>query len=276
MLVVRPINSLDLPELAPYRTLKRPADHERAGIFVAEGEKVVRRLLGTRLEVVSMLATPEWIEALGPELETRVERVTAFVAPRTVLDQMVGFDLYQGVLAVAKTPPPATLESILDNANRPRLLVALDGLNNSTNLGVVLRNCAAFGVQAVITGEACASPWLRRSVRNSMGAIFQLSIATSTRLEVDLLCLSQAGIKTVAAHPGSGAASLYSTDLRGDCCVVFGNEGDGISPAVLASCQEAVAIPMPEQVDSLNVSSASAAFLSEVSRQRAASSTHLP
>ena len=269
MLEVRSIASLDLPDLAPYRTLKRPIDHEREGIFVAEGEKVVCRLLQTDLRVVSVLVTPEWVEQLTPALEARCETVTAFVAGREVLDQLVGFELYQGVLAVAKVPAQETLESVLRQSKTPRLLVALDGLNNSTNMGVVLRNCAAFGVQAVITSETCTSPWLRRSVRNSMGAIFHLKTVASTNLVRDLEVMSNGGMKIVAAHPRSGASPLYETDLSGDCCIVFGNEGDGISAAVLDACNEFAAVPMPPHVDSLNVSSASAAFLSEAARQRA-------
>jgi tRNA G18 (ribose-2'-O)-methylase SpoU len=268
VLVVRPIDTLDLPELAPYRTLRRPVDHEQAGIFVAEGEKVVHRLLATSLEMLSVLVTPEWIEPLRPLLEDRVETVTAFVGAREILDRMVGFDLYQGVLAVAKIPAPKTLDQILAESASPRLFVALDGLNNSTNMGVVLRNCSAFGAQAVITGETCASPWLRRSVRNSMGAIFHLPAVPSSNLAADLAALARAGLKICAAHPRPDALSLYEADLTGDCCLVFGNEGEGLSRRALEACSEHVVIPMPSHVDSLNVGSASAAFLNEVARQR--------
>lgn len=269
MLAIHPIQTLDLPELAPYRTLRRPSDHERDGIFVAEGDKVIERLLETPLEVISVLAVPEWLERLRPHLESRPEVVNAYVAPRELLDRMVGFELYQGVLALARIPAPADLHTVLREAQRPRLFVALDGLNNSTNLGVVLRNCGAFNVHGVITGETCASPWLRRSVRNSMGAIFRLRVVASPDLAADLRMLAGQGLKTVAAHPRPDATSLFNVDLVNDCCLVFGNEGDGISQPVLDACLEHVTVPMPSHLDSLNVSSASSAFLFEVNRQRA-------
>ena len=74
------------------------------------------------------------------------------------------------------SPAPLTLEEILAKSPKPKLFVAIDGLSNAENLGAVVRNCVAFGVQALLVGETCSSPFLRRSVRNSMGTIFQLPV----------------------------------------------------------------------------------------------------
>ena len=148
-------------------------------------------------------------------------------------------------------------------------MAAADGLSNAENLGALVRNCAAFNAQALIVGETCTSPFLRRAVRGSMGAVFHLPIVESASLPQALHDLRERGIRCIAAHPHSDGRTLAQADLAGDCCIVFGSEGYGISSPVLAACDEAAAIPMPPTVDSLNVGSAAAVFLYEASRQRA-------
>ncbi|MFN3407454.1 MAG: TrmH family RNA methyltransferase [Limisphaerales bacterium] len=263
------IASLDAPELAPYRTMRRPVEHVRQGIFVAEGEKVVRRLLqDTRFEVVSVLLPDKWLAAYEPLLAAHPQTIPVFTAESRLLEQLVGFHLYQGVLAVGRIPPPPTVASLLAGAPRPRLFVAADGLSNAENIGVLVRNCAAFSVQGLLVGETCASPWLRRAVRNSMGNIFQVPIVETAALLDALRLLQSNGVRLVAAHPHTEQTTLAATDLTGDCCLVLGSEGDGLRPEVLAACDVAAAIPMPPTVDSMNVTSAAAVFLYEAARQR--------
>ena len=268
MFAVNHISSLDLPELQPYATMRRPLEQERQGIFVAEGEKVVRRLLESRFEVVSVLLPEKHLENFRPLLAARPENLNVFLAEKKLLEQLVGFSMYQGVLAVGKIPLPASLDGILQNSPKPLMLVAVDGLTNAENLGALVRNCVAFGAQALIVGETSSSPFLRRAVRNSMGAIFDLPVVEVTSLVQSLRDLRARGIRCVAAHPAAGGRTLAQADFSRDCCLVFGNEGHGISPEVLAACDEAVAIPMPPRVDSLNVATAAAVFLYEASRQR--------
>lgn len=268
MFTVHRIDSLDLPELAPYRTLKRPVAHEAQGIFVAEGDKVVHRLLESSLVIVSVLI-PEhrWAE-YEPGLSRRTEDIKAFVTPKSVVEQLVGFEMFQGVLAVAKIPPPLTLDELLTRAPQPRLLIAADGLTNAENIGALVRNCAAFGAQALLVGETCASPFLRRAVRNSMGTVFQLPVLQPPSLVAALWELQSRGVRCLAAHPHMVQAQVWQTDFTGDCCLVLGSEGEGLSPRVREACDAAVAIPMQSGVDSLNVASASAVFLYEARRQR--------
>jgi tRNA G18 (ribose-2'-O)-methylase SpoU len=148
------------------------------------------------------------------------------------------------------------------------LLVAIEALSSAENVGAVVRNCAAFAVPALITGETCTSPFLRRAVRSSMGTIFDLPVIESANLVATLSSLRTAGIRCIATHPHAIGHDLSVANLRDDCCLVFGSEGYGLSKAVLEICDEAVAIEMPNTVDSLNVSSAAAVFLYEARRQR--------
>ena len=293
---IQNISSLELPELAPYRTLRRPFEHEEQGIFVAEGDKVVRRLLESHFGVVSVLLPKDRLEEFLPLIQSRLEKeITIYVnEKKSILEELVGFEMFQGVLGIGKIPPPPSLEKILADSPRPRLFVAMDALANSENLGTLVRNCAAFGVHALIVGETCSSPFLRRAVRNSMGTIFQLPIyqVRNRRGEISeprhadgtlkrrddpvptladtLRELRAHGVRCLAAHPHTEKKFLTAADFTGDVCIVLGSEGSGISAPVLAACDEAVAIPMANGVDSLNVGAAAAVFLFEAARQRTA------
>ena len=268
MLRVQQIDSLDLPELEPYRTMRRSQEHERRGFVVVEGEKVVRRLLATPLTVISLLITEEWLGVLRPQLEARPECVHAYVGKKDLLENMVGFQLYHGVLALTQIPKSPSLDEALACSEQPHLLVAADGIASAENMGVLVRNAAAFSVSALIVGETCASPWLRRAVRNSMGGIFHLPVINAVDLAECLRDLARRGTATIAAHPAAHAQKLSQSNLARDCCLVFGSEGHGLSQPVLDACGEHVAVPMPKHVDSLNVSNAAAVFLYEAARQR--------
>ncbi len=269
MFVVRQIESLDLPALAPYRTMRRPVDHVHQGIFVAEGEKVVRRLLESpTFRVVSLLIPPKWLDDYGFLIEKRPETIEVFVADKKVLEELIGFSMYQGVLAVGRIPPQPSLESVLDNSPRPLLLLATDGLSNAANMGAVVRNCVAFGCHALIVGETCSPPWLRRSVRSSMGTIFDLPVIETASLVLTLRGLRNRGVHILGAHPHVDGRTLAQVNLNRDVCIVVGSEGTGLGPEVLEAGDEQAAIPMQQGVDSLNVTSATSVFLYEANRQR--------
>src|SRR2546426_7673578 len=135
MYYVRKISSFDLPELQAYRTMRRQVEHREQGIFVAEGEKVVRRLLESKFIVVSMLLPERWLGDLMPLLESRPEEVQVYVAEKSLLETLTGFSMYQGLLAVGKIPERNSFEEILAASPAPRLLAAADGLASAENLG---------------------------------------------------------------------------------------------------------------------------------------------
>jgi tRNA G18 (ribose-2'-O)-methylase SpoU len=270
MFHIHKITSLDLPELQPYRTMRRPAEHREQGIFVAEGEKVVRRLLESHFPLVSVVLPEKWVADYEPLLKARSEKdIPVFViSEKQVLEELIGFSMYQGVLAVGKIPSRTTLEEILKQSPKPNLFAAVDGLTSAENIGAVVRNCVAFGVQGMIVGETSSSPYLRRAVRNSMGTIFQLPVTESSSLVQSLSALRASGVRCIAAHPHVSGRTIADADFKTDCCIVLGSEGQGISPAALELCDDAVAIPMSANVDSLNVGAAAAVFLYEAARQR--------
>ena len=265
---VQRIDTLELPELAPYRTLRRPLEHREQGIFVAEGEKVVRRLLESDFTVVSVLLPEKWFREYEPLIRSRPESICVYLAEKDTLQELTGFSMFQGVLAVGKIPSAHTLETVLKQSTRPYLFAAVDGLANAENVGALVRNCAAFGVQALLVSRSSSSPFLRRAVRNSMGAIFRLPVVERLDLGEALRELRTRGVRCIAAHPRLDTQTLWQADFSPDCCIIFGSEGYGISDAVLSGCDTCVAVPMHSGVDSLNVSHAAAVFFYEASRQR--------
>ncbi len=268
ILQIKPVQSLDAPELALYLTLRRVEEHERAGVLVATNVKVIKRLLASRYTVVSALLTPAWLEKLEPQLRARPEDICVYVAEKAVLETITGYQLHQGALAVAKIPPQPDFETLLNNSPRPLLLAAAEGIASAENLGSIVRCCAAFGVHFLIVGETCGSPFQRRAVSGSMGTTFEQPLVRVDNLVATLTALRARGVRCLAAHPRPGAKKLAAVDLRGDCCLVFGAEGPGLTPAVLAACDDLVEIPMPSHMNSLNVAVATGIFLYEATRQR--------
>src|SRR5262245_9191257 len=176
--------------------------------------------------------------------------------------------MFQGVLAVGKIPSARTLDTVLEQSGHPYLFAAVEGLSNAENVGALVRNCAAFGVQALLVSKSSSSPFLRRAVRNSMGAIFRLPVVERLDLTTVLCELRTRGVLCIAAHPQRDKHTLWQADFSSDCCVVFGSEGYGLPADVLAGCDASVSIPMHSGVDSLNVGHAAAVFFYEACRQR--------
>lgn len=272
MVRVRPVLGVaefDTPELAPFRTMRWQQAQRDQGIFVAEGEKVVRRLLESDLEVISLLLPSKWHTEYSDLLAKRPEPlIEVFIAEKDLLEKLTGFSFYQGVLAVGRVPAVIPVETIIAQASHPRLMVALDSVSSAPNMGGLIRNCAAFGASALMVGETCCSPWLRRSVRSSMGTIFKVPMIESANLSETIQLFKNSGFRIIAAHAHTDKRSITAANFRQDCVIVLGSEGYGISPQILQLCDEEVLIPMQNRVDSLNVGTAGAIFLYEAARQR--------
>lgn len=267
MFTVCHIQSLDLPALDPYRTMRLQEEQRQQGIFVAEGDKVVRRLLAhPQFGVESLLLPTPKLPEFEASLEARPENIAVYLAEKHVLEVLTGYPLYQGILAVGRIPPAPPWKDLAHV--HPRLWVAVDGLTNAPNLGAVVRSAVAFGAQAMLVGETSTSPWLRRAVRSSMGAIFDIAVIETMNLAAALRELRAQGTACFAAEPGEEKQALQRTELSGDCCLVLGNEGTGVSDAVRQACDRSIAIPMGGGVDSLNVGCAASVLLYEVWRQR--------
>lgn len=258
-MTVHMIESLDDPRLEPYRHLKDTNRTRWFGRFVAEGEKLTQRLLASFCEVESLLVDRTHLERLSPHLRPEIEVLV--VADRLV-PQIVGFNFHRGVLACGKRPAGATLEQITLPLDKPLRLVVLPDVQDPENLGTIIRTSAAFGIDAILLGAACADPFSRRVLRTSMGAVWRLPIVQSGDLVADLRRLRDEfdvqPIATVLAHD---AIPLSDFTPPPRWAVLFGNEGHGLDESCVGLCEHRLTLPMREGTDSLNVSIAAGVFL---------------
>lgn len=270
MLHIHYLDTLDLPELEPYRSMRRRKDMKRGNLFVAEGSKVIRRLLDSSFsyELISFLLTQQWLEEFRMELEVRPEDIHAYVTDKNGIEEIIGHSSYQGVKVFARISKSFELDELLEKKQSPNLLVACDGLANAENMGVVVRNSAAFGARGILVGETSFSPFLTRTIRASMGTIFDMPAIHLENLVDTLKDLKWQGFQVFGAHPHADQRTIAQADFTRDVCIVFGSEGHGLSENVQKVCHDLLAIPMSAEVDSLNVGSSVAVFLYEVARQR--------
>ena len=245
MISIISIASFNYPDLTPYRTLRQSVEQFRKGMFIAEGTIVVERLLESAHKIISVLISQEWLEKYRERFNARPEQITVFVGKKELLNTIVGYNLHQSIMALGKIPAQETLDSVLAHSSPPYLFAAIDGLTNAENIGVIVRNCSAFGANAILAGETSSSPYLRRAVRNSMGTVFKMPVIHCTKLVESLTKLQSTHQFIIyAAHPHTDENKIQNTDFSGNCCIVFGSEGNGVSPQVLSVCDMPVAIPM--------------------------------
>ena len=233
------------------RTRREPAE----GMFIAEGEKVIRRALDAGYAMRSLLLEEKWL----PSMSDVVERVDApvYLADLAVLEQVTGYSVHRGALAaMARRPLPDALEL----AAGARRLVILEEVNNHTNIGAVLRCAAGLGVDAVLLDPRCADPLYRRSVKVSMGAVFAVPWARLTPWPSALSAVRALGFTVLALTPEPAATSLadLTPEVTDRAALLLGAEGPGLSAAALAAADLRVRIPMAAGVDSLNVAAAAA------------------
>jgi tRNA G18 (ribose-2'-O)-methylase SpoU len=249
-----PVTELGDPRLDDYRNLKEHTLKAESGRFIAESEPVVRKLLASPLPVHSLLLTePHW-ERLAPHVRSDVP---VFLADQSVLDEIAGFHVHRGCLAVGGRPTTARIPS------QARTVVVLEDLVDVDNVGAMVRNAAAFDADALVLSPRCADPFYRKAIRVSMGTVFGLPIVRLARWPDDLVALcAEAGLSLVGTVLDDGATPLGELAWPARVALLFGSEGPGLSADAKAVCNHLVTIPMArDKADSLNVATAGALFL---------------
>lgn len=256
------------PRLADYREIRDAERRRRDGTFIAEGRQVVRRLLSAgRYRVRSALVTPPALHALGEALGAA--GVPTYLVRQDVVEAVVGMEFHHGCLAAGERGAEPTLEAVLAEALRPRLVV-LEGLGDASNVGALFRNALAFGVGAVFLAPGTADPLYRKAIRVSSGATVALPFARLADWPRDLERLRDAGYTVVALTPRPEAVDIGELGderpLPARLALLLGTEGRGLSAESLAAADLQVRIPMAPEMDSLNVAAAGAVALHWLSR----------
>ena len=230
-------------------------EYPEKGIFIAESPKVVERALDAGYKPVSCLIEKKHICGEGKDVISRMGDTPIYTAEFDVLTHLTGFKLTRGMLCAMRRKPLQSIEDICLNAKR---IAILEDIMNPTNIGAIFRSAAALGMDAVLLTSACSNPLYRRSVRVSMGTVFQVPWTIMDNGGYD--ALKKMGFKKIAMALKEDTLSIRDPRLAeiDKLAVVLGTEGDGLSDETIADCDYTVKIPMSNGVDSLNVAAASA------------------
>ena len=256
---IRKVTDFSDPELDIYARLtevqllnRREPDK---GIFIAESPKVIERALNAGCVPISFLMETRHVENQAKGLIARCGDIPVFTAELDVLTQLTGFKLTRGMLCAMYRPKLPSVADICKNARR---VAVLEDVMNPTNMGAIFRSAAALGIDAVVLTSASSDPLYRRSIRVSMGTVFQ--VPWTYLGEGGISELRRLGFKTAAMALKSDSLPIYDPRLAkiDKLAIVLGTEGDGLAAGTIADCDYTVLIPMSHGVDSLNVAAASA------------------
>ncbi|MFB8037774.1 TrmH family RNA methyltransferase [Streptomyces sp. NPDC056004] len=256
------------------RRRREPAE----GLFIAEGEKVIRRARHAGYEMRSMLLSAKWVDLMRDVIDEVPAPVYA-VSPE-LAERVTGYHVHRGALASMQRKPLPTADELLATTfgtaaaddrtgavpppgggqRAARRVAVFEDIVDHANLGAAFRNAAALGIDAVLLTPRCADPFYRRSVKVSMGGVFQVPWTRLESWPKDVGVLRSAGFTLAALCLSERAITLDELAARKDekLALVFGTEGAGLAPGTLAAVDEHVRIPMDAGVDSLNVAAASA------------------
>jgi tRNA G18 (ribose-2'-O)-methylase SpoU len=246
------------PRLADYRDLRdvqlRTHLEAEHGLFLAEGEKVVRRALEAGFAARSFLMAPRWLDGLADVLAR--SDAPCYVVSEAAAEEVTGFHVHRGALASLERRQLPTLEEVLVGA---RQVLVLEDVVDHTNVGAIFRCGAAFGFDAVLLAPRCADPLYRRAVKVGMGAVFTTPWTRLPDWYDALPDLAARGFTTVALTLGDGARPLEEAVAGlGQVALVLGSEGHGLSRRWESTADRRAVIPMREGIDSLNVAAAAA------------------
>jgi len=244
---------LDDQRLFYFRDLQDRRLADEAGRFVVESELVVRKLLRSPVETESVMLTAPHLASLDPLLSSLSADFPVYVVPQAVMDQVTGFHVHRGCMAIARRPE----RSIPEDA---RLIAVCVDLVDVDNVGAMARNAAAFGVDALVLSPRCADPYYRKAVRTSAGAVLTLPIVRAARWPQELEDLRQRGFTLLGTALSPNAVPLAQCPRSPRTAVLFGSEGPGLDTATMDLCDALVTIPMAQSpaVNSLNVATAAA------------------
>ncbi|MBT2490102.1 RNA methyltransferase [Streptomyces sp. ISL-96] len=233
------------------RRKREPAE----GLFIAEGEKVIRRARHAGYEMRSMLLSAKWLDVMRDVIDEVPAPVYA-VSP-DLAERVTGYHVHRGALASMQRKPLPAAEDLLGGSGR---VAVFEDIVDHANLGAAFRNAAALGIDAILLSPRCADPLYRRSVKVSMGAVFQVPWTRLASWPKDVELLRSAGFTTAALCLSEQSITLDELVQRQHekLALIFGTEGVGLTPEALMAADEHVRIPMGAGVDSLNVAAASA------------------
>ncbi len=275
------ITDFAAPELDVYARLREVQllnrqDPEQ-GIFIAESPRVIERALDAGCVPISFLVEKKYLEQEAKTLMERCPETPFYTAEFDVLTQITGYKLTRGMLCAMRRPKPLSVEEVCAGAHR---IAILENVVNPTNVGAIFRSAAALNMDAVLLTPDCSDPLYRRSVRVSMGTVFQIPWTyfpeNAAWPEDGMNLLKEAGFKTVSMALRNDSVAIDDPILQAEerLAVILGTEGEGLASTTIADSDYTVKIPMSHGVDSLNVAAASAVAFWELGGKGTRSHSH--
>jgi tRNA G18 (ribose-2'-O)-methylase SpoU len=262
-----PIDDSADPRIAAYTNIRERDLLGREGMFIAEGEVVLRVLLTrSRHQPVSVFIAEKRVPSLAPLIAALPDPVPVYTAHQEIMDRIAGIHLHRGVLALGRRSPPVSAEQLLAAAGPQAIVLCLFGIANHDNVGGIFRNAAAFGADAVILDTASCDPLYRKAIRVSVGGSLTIPFARFGPGDDAVDLLARHGFAALALTP-NGAVSLEALPIAERIAVLLGSEGAGLPAEILARAKT-VRIPMAADFDSLNVATTSGIVLFELMSRR--------
>lgn len=266
------IDNLDSEELNIYHELSENQlsriYEPELGLFIAESAKVIERAMDAGYEPASILVEKDEVDREGKEVIARCKNlgpgsgaglnkeIPVYVAPKELMNKITGYNLTRGLLCAMKRKP---LPSVADICKGARRIAVLENVTNPTNVGAIVRNAAALGMDGILFTSGCADPLYRRAARVSMGTIFGIPWTYIPKNE-PVSILKDLGFKTVALALRDDTVDLEDESLLSEekLAILLGSEGYGLLDETIRNSDFCVKIPMSHNVDSLNVAACSA------------------
>lgn len=258
-MVIQKIENKDDERLAIFYTkressLKNMPEYEN-GVFVAESSLVINRALDKKYEPICFLVVEGETDKYQDIFNRCDDDIVVYEASEEIFKSLKGYILIKGILALFKRKKTSSIEDVVDNKKR---IVVLEEVVNPTNVGTIFRNAAAlFADGVLLTSDSC-DPLYRRSIRTSMGNVFNINYTYVNR-DNYIELLHQKGFKIVSFALRDNSVEINDEKLNNEdkLAIVFGSEGYGLSQNTIDCSDYVVKISMNNEVDSLNVASCS-------------------
>lgn len=226
--------------------------------FIADGDKIVLKALNSDLKIYKLFAKEDFINENIELISSKVDSNNIFTADKQFLNEIVGFRLHTGVLALVEMPEPNKIEE-LDNQ-----IVVFNNIERAENTAAIIRSGVGFGFNSYIFDDRSCHPYSRKSVRISMASVFKTKYHITDNLLESLEYLKSINYEIIAVEIHKNSINLNNYKFNSKIVLIFGSESYGIDSNILNFADKIIEIPITSNIDSLNVNSSSAIVFNKI------------
>ncbi|MBQ8545804.1 MAG: RNA methyltransferase [Clostridia bacterium] len=238
-------------------------------LFVCDGKKLLIEAINFGAEIKYIIIKNDII--LDDELIETIKKykkngTIVLCVSSQVFAKLTEESAPQGIITVCKFLEKQRRLAIVENANFEEKIMMFESIRDPGNIGTIIRNAAAFGIDRLIFSSDCADIYSTKVIRAAMGAIFKVKIDIVDDFKGSLLTLKKNGKRILSATLGKKSLILGKDELLTNDVVIIGNEGHGISEEIVKESDQTILIPMCENTESLNAAIATSIFMWEYNK----------